>query len=569
MNSDSDDLYPRPLPEDSVRAQPMIESAPLPMVEVEGPEHRVCSVNQPFCRLLHRQRAELIGQPFSQLVRNVEKCEAVLNRIYETGEFETHVDADGTALDPACWLYAMWPTLGADKQPERVVIQLTKSPFLESNAVAMNEALLISGLRQHELREEAEQSNARAHDEIARRMVTEVALRDLVGQLRTATDAAVRANQAKDRFLAFLSHELRTPLTPVLIAAAELREDKSLPRSARERAGMIEQNVALEARLIDDLLDLTKISNGKMQLGLAACDAHVLIGLAVETVRSDAQEKEIELECTFEARRSGLTADPARFQQVIWNLLRNAVKFTPRGGRISIRSRDESAAGAEGWLRIEVADTGIGIDPPSLERIFLPFDQGTVGGRQGGIGLGLAIARAVVELHHGRITAVSVGADQGSTFTIQLLGAFETRSTAADTVAPFPVKLPRAPKMLRSFRLLLVEDHTTTLRVLTHFLKQDGHQVVAAASQAEALRSAASNEFDLVISDLGLPDGTGNELMAKLRATYGLRGIALSGYGMEADIARSKAAGFVSHLIKPVTIAELRRVLASLELASE
>ncbi|MEO7798042.1 MAG: PAS domain S-box protein, partial [Opitutaceae bacterium] len=389
--------------------------------------------------------------------------------------------------------------------------------------------------------------------------------------LKVAQSAAERGSRAKDDFLAALSHELRTPLTPVLMAAAALREDERLPADAREQLGMIERNIALEARLIDDLLDLTKISHGKLQLRAELCDTHSLIGLAIEIVRKDAQEKEISIERVFAAQHSGLLADPARFQQVIWNLLRNAVKFTPRGGSISIRTSEEKTPEGARWLRIEVVDSGIGIDPAVLDRIFLPFDQGGLVGdhRFGGIGLGLAIARAVVDRHGGRISAHSAGTDRGSTFVVELPGAVEPQSGLAVSIPPFPpgasVTDPQRPKIpITPMRLLVVEDHSSTLQTLAALLKRDGHQVVTAPTCTEALVAAAAHPFDLVISDLGLPDGTGIELMEKLRATYGLRGIALSGYGMAEDLVRSSAAGFVIHLVKPVRIADLRSALATL-----
>ncbi|ATC63139.1 hypothetical protein CMV30_03745 [Nibricoccus aquaticus] len=544
---------------------PLIERAPLPMVEVEGKLHSVCSMNAAFCRLLGKTSEQLIGKPFGQIVRNGQTCTDLLDRVYQTGEFETHVDSDHSAENPAFWLYAMWPTLGADKKPARVVIQLTKSVHFHRDVAAMNEALLISGLRQHELREEAEKSNTRSQGEIAYQKVTEVALRNLNELLRSATGVAEQANRAKDDFLAALSHELRTPLTPVLIAASALREDPRLPSDVRLQLAMIERNVALEARLIDDLLDLTKISNGKLRLRSEMCDAHSLIGLAIEIVRDDACDKEITIERLFTATHSGLIADPARFQQVVWNLLRNAVKFTPRGGKISVRTADENITPKETWLRIEVSDTGIGIDPSGLEQIFLPFDQGGLTGnhRFGGVGLGLAIARAVVQMHGGRITAESPGTNQGAKFIVSLPGALDPPPGVAETALPFSQSPVVSGESLQKLRLLVVEDHVTTLNALLRLLRRDGHQVVAAMSVAEALAAAAENTFDLVISDLGLPDGTGTELMEKLRASHGLRGVALSGYGMEEDLTRSAAAGFIAHLTKPVAIAELRRVVAT------
>lgn len=379
--------------------------------------------------------------------------------------------------------------------------------------------------------------------------------------LKLAQGEAERASRAKDNFLAALSHELRTPLTPVLMIAGSLRGDDRLPEDAREQLGVLERNIALEARLIDDLLDLTRISRGKLALRPQPCDAHSLIGLAIEIVRDDAQAKGITFQRDLAAHHSGLIADPARFQQVIWNLLRNAVKFTPAGGTITIRTRDQ----ASDRLCIEVSDTGIGIQPEGVEKIFLPFDQGGHEGdhRFGGIGLGLAIAHAIVDLHGGTIVAESEGVGKGATFTVELPNAGDPPQGAADEPDGETNLADRVAKL----SLLIVEDHEPTLRVLTRLLTRAGHRVVNASTVASALAAAEAGTFDLVISDLGLPDGTGVELMMQLRDRYHLRGIALSGYGMEEDIARSRAAGFQTHLIKPVDFDQLRRAIATVAMA--
>ncbi|HEX8295835.1 MAG TPA: PAS domain S-box protein [Chthoniobacteraceae bacterium] len=384
--------------------------------------------------------------------------------------------------------------------------------------------------------------------------------------LKLAQSDAERASRAKDAFLATLSHELRTPLTPVLMAAAALREDARLPADVREQLGMMERNIGLEARLIDDLLDLTSIARGKLHLRAQPCDAHSLIGLALEIVRDDASSKGIALEREFAADRSGLVADPARFQQVIWNLLRNAVKFTPRGGRIIIRTKDD----AGDRLRIEISDSGIGIAPAELDKIFMPFEQGAASGdhRFGGMGLGLAIARAIVDLHGGTISAESEGKGQGATFIVELPGAIDPPHGFAENShdlsgANAGSDVPANAVLSR--RLLLVEDHEPTLHVLSRLLIRAGHQVVTAGNVADALAAADAHRFDLVVSDLGLPDGTGIELMEKLRAKHGLRGIALSGYGMEEDLVRSREAGFITHLIKPVDFHQLTRAFALID----
>jgi PAS domain S-box-containing protein len=379
--------------------------------------------------------------------------------------------------------------------------------------------------------------------------------------LRAEKERAEVASRAKDNFLATLSHELRTPLMPVLMTANALRDDERLPDDVRSSLGMIGRNIALEARLIDDLLDLTRIAKGKLSLREEACDAHSLLSLVVGIVRDEAREKPITLELDLAARKTGLRADPARLQQVFWNLLRNAIKFTPAGGRITICSRDET----DGRLRVEVRDTGIGLPPNSLETIFRPFEQA---GREndhqfGGLGLGLAIARAIVDLHGGELSAHSDGIGKGATFVIELPGARE-QPAGVDSGAAGEQPSTEAPPLAQAaLRLLVVEDHEPTLTVLRRLLTRAGHHVVTADSIANALSAAAkSMPFDLLISDLGLPDGTGLELMSKLHHLQpDLRGIALSGYGMDEDLRRSYESGFHTHLVKPVDFQQLTRAL--------
>jgi PAS domain S-box-containing protein len=390
-----------------------------------------------------------------------------------------------------------------------------------------------------------------------------------IDDLKVAQSQAERASRAKDNFLAALSHELRTPLTPVLLAAAALREDERLPPEVRVQLGMMERNIGLEARLIDDLLDLTRIAKGKLPLRPQLCDAHSLISLAIDIVHEEARTKNIRIEPQFTAKRSGLTADPSRFQQVIWNLLRNAVKFTPGGGNITITTRDCDAEAGGERLSIEVRDSGIGIEAEAIERIFEPFEQAELGGdhRFGGVGLGLAIARAIVDLHGGTIRAQSEGVGHGAVFIAEWPGATEPPHGIADPSGTADVILPgpaadETGSPAFSLRLLLVEDNEPTLQVLTRLLTRSGHQVVPAATVADALAAAATQSFDGVISDLGLPDGTGNDLMQQLRQRHNLRGIALTGYGMEEDMERSLKAGFVMHIIKPVDVTQLRRALS-------
>ena len=655
------------------RAAPIIERAPLPIVEVEGSEHRVTHVNSAFCGLLGRTREELVGQFFAEIVPGGRECVPLLDEIYETGKSVTHAHTDETEL--ANWLYAMWPALDAQAQPVGVIIQLTKAASFRQNTAAINERLLIAGLHQHELTEQAQRLNAQLVTEITEREGVESALRaseqrlrfmaesmpqkiftatpdgamdyfnrqwteftgmsveqilnlgwlhfihpeDLeenirqwqhsiatgepfylehrflridgawrwhvtravpmldpegavlmwigsntdIEEVRQAKDQAVFASHAKDDFLAALSHELRTPLTPVLMSAAALREDERLPPDVRDQLSMMERNIALEARLIDDLLDLTRIAHGKLFLRTQSCDAHNLIELAVEMVRSDAEGKGQKLEVDLAAERSHLIGDPSRLQQVFWNLLNNAVKFTPESGQLSVRSHD-----AGEHLALEIRDSGIGISAESIERIFLPFEQaGAVSAehRIGGLGLGLSIVKAIVDLHGGSIRAASEGLGEGSTFSLELPATEPPPESAVGSDSPAAGDAGASPRgRAAELRLLLVEDHQSTIDVLERLLTRAGHSVTTAMSVANARKLAEAERFDAVISDLGLPDGTGYELMETLRAAHGLRGIALSGYGMDDDLRRSEEAGFSAHLTKPIDFAQLERALNEL-----
>jgi CheY-like chemotaxis protein len=270
------------------------------------------------------------------------------------------------------------------------------------------------------------------------------------------------------------------------------------------------------------------------------------------------EEKEIAMAVELEATRHTILGDPARLQQVFWNLLTNAAKFTPVGGTVSIRSYNEEFEG-ETECVVELSDTGRGIEPELIDGLFDAFEQGGRGvtRRYGGLGLGLAICKGVLDLHGGRISARSEGLGSGTTFTVAL-------ATVPAHKAENPAPLDNTANAGSAMRILFVEDHEPTAAVLSRLLRRSGHTVEHAPTLAEARRLAGSANFDLVVSDLGLPDGTGLELMEELRATYGLRGIALSGYGMEADLRRSRKAGFVAHLTKPVDIAHLRKTLLAI-----
>jgi signal transduction histidine kinase/CheY-like chemotaxis protein len=369
--------------------------------------------------------------------------------------------------------------------------------------------------------------------------------------LEAAKIAAENANQAKDDFLASLSHELRTPLMPAMIAASYLVEHENLLPEFREELKTIWRNVQLEAQLIDDLLDVTRITRGKIEVHHEVADVHRLLQNAVEIARNDISKKEIELAIDLGAIEHHIWADPVRIQQVFWNLINNAVKFTPEKGRISIRSFNEGKQ-----FVFEISDTGIGIEPERQANIFEPFHQGerSITRRFGGLGLGLTISKTLLDLHGGTICVESSGKNEGATFRVVLDVLREPVAASIDGVTDGVITL-------KKLRLLLVDDHADTRGLLSRLLTKCGHEVVTADSAQKALEILEGQRFDALISDIGLPETSGYELMREATRRQPLKGIALSGLGMDDDLRRSREAGFEYHLTKPINFQDLRSLL--------
>lgn len=367
------------------------------------------------------------------------------------------------------------------------------------------------------------------------------------------------ANARKDQFLAALSHELRTPLTPVLAAVSALDDsDCANPEETRAMLAVIRRNIELEARLIDDMLDLTRISSGKLEVDPRPADLHCILNHAAETCREDMQRRGLRLIWNLNAGQSTVHGDAARLQQVFWNLLKNAVKFTPDGGEIRVSTQNTE----NGEIEVRVADNGIGILPSRLDKIFNAFEQGdpAITRQFGGLGLGLAISRALIEAHGGTIRAESDPRQKGAEFIVTL------RAHAAPADLPAPgndTQAWTAPARENGGRpvILLVEDHADSAFFLERLLRRRGFKVHTAASVREALEIFQNEPVNCVVSDIGLPDGSGTDLMRRLRAIRPVPGIALSGYGMEQDLERSRDAGFSRHLIKPVTAQKLDEAL--------
>jgi PAS domain S-box-containing protein len=378
------------------------------------------------------------------------------------------------------------------------------------------------------------------------------ASKQILRELESAKESAEAASRAKDQFLSVLSHELRTPLTPVLFALSSLEGRDDLPRDAREDVAMARRNIETEARLVDDLLDLTRISRGKVELLLEVVDIHRTIRTVLQIIQPVVDEKNIDISVSLRAKQHHVWADPGRLQQIVLNVLSNAAKFTPPAGTIMVRAINPQPD----RISIEITDTGIGMEPEMLARLFKPFEQAepAIGRRFGGVGLGLSIARSLAELHGGTLIASSAGKGKGSTFVMGL------NTIAAPDISP-KTELKAENTLTRALRVLLVEDHSDTRMVVSRLLTRLGCMVTGAANVKEALTLADLHSFDLLISDIGLPDGTGLDVMRHMRSHQAIKGIALSGFGQEDDLQRSAEAGFTVHLTKPINFQLLEETI--------
>jgi PAS domain S-box-containing protein len=390
--------------------------------------------------------------------------------------------------------------------------------------------------------------------DITERKRLEDRLRATTISAEQAKATAEHANRAKDEFLAVLSHELRTPLSPILAAVQLIQLQTGLDDDMRNHLEVIRRNLELEARLIDDLLDLTRIVRGKIEIERRPLKIGTVVERVIDICRPDIEARKLHFDLEMGDPAIQVQGDASRLQQVFWNVLKNAIKFTPDGGRVAVRLNREHDSAV-----IEVNDSGIGIEPASLGRIFNAFEQEDRGiTRQfGGLGLGLAITRRLLEMHGGSIEAHSRGKGEGATFRIVLPVDRSEAPSAADTHRPARQSSAR--------RILLVEDHSDTALMMRLLLENSGYEVETAGDLKQALNAASSMEFDLIISDLGLPDGSGLDLIRELRRRGStLKAIALSGYGREEDIKRSESAGFNAHLTKPVAVDALVQMVESI-----
>ncbi|MEC5398952.1 hybrid sensor histidine kinase/response regulator [Uliginosibacterium sp. H1] len=387
--------------------------------------------------------------------------------------------------------------------------------------------------------------------------VAEENMRNARLQAEAARDEAQRAIHARDRFIAVLSHELRTPLSSISFAAHLLEKVATVPDKYEHLLPMVRRNIAIEARLIDDLLDVSAISNGKLNLKPDLVDMHELLQETVDLFDDQIIERQLTLSLQIADAPAVVNADRVRMQQVISNLLRNAVKFSNPGGHITLRTEVRGQQ-----FTLSCRDEGVGIAAQDIERIFRPFEQGAASDgdgaqKRGGLGLGLAIASHLVAMHGGELDAASDGPGKGATFTLRM-----PCTTRAADAATSPVQADGSHgggNGHGSFRVLLVEDNVSAAWALQMCLESYDYAVVHAATVAEAMLAFQESDFDIVLTDLGLPDGSGVEIGRALSKTVPV--VALSGYGAEADRRRTLEAGFSAHIVKPADPEQVHAML--------
>jgi signal transduction histidine kinase len=366
------------------------------------------------------------------------------------------------------------------------------------------------------------------------------------------------ANRAKDVFLATLSHELRTPLTPVVGWIKLLRSGNLDNKSIAQALDAIERNAWLQARLIDDLLDTSRIATGKLQFEPRPTDLNVTVKAALDTVMAMAAARNIELSIRLSSSTLVVMGEPVRLQQIAWNLISNAIKFTDPGGKVTVKTETDGQHAC-----LSVSDTGVGISPDFLPHVFDRFRQadGSTSRRHGGLGLGLAIADALAKMHGGRMEAHSDGMGTGSSFTFRI-GLISAASLA-------PEKTESRTRSLKDLNVLIVEDSVDTLTLLSTMLAREGAKVMQASSAREALAAASTNPPDIIISDIGMPEIDGYEFLQQLKQVPGLDGVpavAISGYASDEDRRKALNVGYLALMAKPLNVDALFDLIHDLNL---
>ena len=375
-------------------------------------------------------------------------------------------------------------------------------------------------------------------------------------QLKNLNEELAAANRAKDVFLATLSHELRTPLTPVVGWIKLLRSGSLDDKGVAQALDAIERNAWLQSRLIDDLLDTSRIATGKLHFEPSPADLNGAVEAALETVKASAASRQIDLSINLSREPLVVMGEPVRLQQIAWNLISNAIKFTEPGGNVNVTTES-----SDHTVRLIVEDTGVGIPQEFLPHVFDRFRQadGSTSRVHGGLGLGLAIAHALTVMHEGELVAESDGVGKGSRFTLSLSlipdSSVDSSSSAGNRHS------------LTGVEVLIVEDSEDTLALLSMLFAQEGAQVTTAASATEALNCAIAKRPNLILSDLGMPDTDGFEFLRQLKILPGLSevpAIAISGYASDEDRARALNVGYLALVPKPIDVEDLFSVIQSI-----
>ena len=516
------------------------ERSPLPMVAVEGATHVVSYLNPAFARLVQREGKDLIGRPFAAAVPEGDGngCLALLDRVFRTGNPENLSEQEHrqTQPRPVYWSYAVWAILGENERPAGVMIQVTDSTetaVFRRQAMEMNEVLLVSATRQHELAAAAESLSARLQAGV----------------------------QTRDHFLAVLSHELRNPLASLSIGLQLLKLTGKDPDKAESSRAMMERQLKQMVRLVDDLLDVSRITRGKLELRRERVELASVVRDAVEASRPLIDRQGHELTVTLPPGPVLLDADPTRLAQVFLNLLNNAAKYSEPGGHIRL------SAGRDGdEVVVSVRDTGIGIPAADLPHVFEVFVQVDTAWKrvQGGLGIGLSLVKEFVGLHGGRVEVHSDGSGKGSEFVVRLPSA---AAAAADEPPTAAAEKSRGPQR----RVLVVDDNRDAAESLAMMLGIMGHEVRTAHGGEAGVAAAAEFRPEVVLMDLGMPKVDGYEAARRIRAEpWGDAPflVALTGFGADEDRRRTHDAGFDRHLVKPVALDALTESLAGMQTAS-
>lgn len=652
------------------------EHAPLPMATVEGATHIVRYANPAFCRMLDEPIEQLVGKPLSELLPEKDECIRLLDRVFHARRPESHVEEEHSKPHPVFWAYTMWPVL-EDESLVGVMIQVTETAKVHGKTVAMNEALLLGSIRQHELTEAAENLNAQLRAEILERekialelsekarlldlttdaiivrgmggeilywnhgaeelygwsreealgkishillqtefptpseqmlevlyrtgrwtgelehttrdgrrvtvLVRKTLDRDSEGNpaavLETLTDITarraledslaaraedlVRADRGKDEFLAMLGHELRNPLAPLLNSAEILRNTKASTEAHEEALCILARQIRNMSRMIDDLLDISRITEGKVELRKQVVTLDAIFSAAASLARPRIEARGQELSIRLPAEPIFLDADPTRLDQIFGNLLTNASKYSDSGCHISLSA--EHAAAAHGKqpteVIVRVRDDGIGIAPELLPRIFDLFVQSPrpLDRAYGGLGIGLTLVQRLVKMHGGSVEAHSEGVGHGSEFIVRLpILPGQAVAPPQPSIPPPPQETPR--------RILIVDDNEDSARSMSTLQRLRGHETRIAFSGAGALVAAAEFAPEVVLLDIGLPGMDGYEVARRLREMPALAGaflVAVTGYDSAEDRSQARTAGFDEYMVKPVDANVLRTWLRS------